>query len=303
MQADVEWHTHQLNDLVPSMINLSDEIQNLRRQIKVKEEVIIGLARNLDRTWKMLEGFERRLHEAEERLKQSGMADKENVNTVADSDIGESVAELYHPLIVYDVELLDERPAQPTAIANTSASTRTMIDKEVDATAPLEGSKKTYSDAGIMTCADELVGLAHHDPPTMPGPSSMPPPSSQPAVVLQPPTPQKSQEEAIQTTLLEVPAADIGLPDKSEESQSPVVGDSDVRRSLQNRSPSPLPSTEPRRSPRIRSVSPLLSAVPSKRPHDLTEDERRKGIGVVKCHRSYISCHLVVHIFCCFRHV
>lgn len=170
---------------------------------------------------------------------------------------------------------IEEMPDKHSEIADTAIGTRSMVDKAVDATTPADLSREkrptTYKDAAISANADELVGPAIND-------TSMLPPS-QPAVMLQPPTPQTSQEAAMQMLLLKVPTAESALPnmpDNESRSESPPVSGSAPHRSTRSRSPSPLPLTEPRRSPRIRSKSPSPFTVPSKRANESKEDEGKK---------------------------
>jgi hypothetical protein len=58
MVNEVDRHSNQLNDMVPGMRNMSGELKELRKQGKVNQEVILGLARNLDRYYTMIAAME-----------------------------------------------------------------------------------------------------------------------------------------------------------------------------------------------------------------------------------------------------
>lgn len=81
------------------MRNMSGELKELRKQGKVNQEVILGLARNLDRYYTMIAAMEDRLRVAEEyhrvaeqRLERTVGADDEQMDMDADYETGESTA-------------------------------------------------------------------------------------------------------------------------------------------------------------------------------------------------------------------
>lgn len=92
MVNEVDRHSNQLNDMVPGMVHMSGELKELRKQAKVNQEVILGLARNLDRYYTMIAAMEDRLRVAEQRLERTVGADDEQMDMDADYETGESTA-------------------------------------------------------------------------------------------------------------------------------------------------------------------------------------------------------------------
>jgi hypothetical protein len=229
MQGVVQRHTVLINEMMPSFYEINSRIDLIDDIANSGRKVIMGFASTLDTYKKTVEGLARRLEIAEEKIREQAEELAMRMDTVPD---------VQHMMSAVQTE---DAPAS-NAVQHESSAVQTEEAQASNADATYDGKATTASSS-------------------MPPPP--PPPPPHPAVTLQPPTPQTSQEEVVQMTLLEVPV------DVAHESASTTATEEpDLRRSPRHRSPSPLPSTEPRRSPRLRSPSPLPSSLPSKRPAD-----------------------------------
>ena len=248
MQGVVEWHSMQINYMWPLFYKINKHIDLIDQIAAGARKLIMGFAGKLDEYYiqiKTIAELARRLDIAEEKILEQAEELARRMDTGPDHSSKQMLA-IQHTMSAIQTE---DAPTS-NAIYHESSAVQTEVTVGGEAETPaVDMTQRLATADAISTMASSYI------PP--------PPPPLHPSVMLQPPTPQTSQEEVVQMILLEVP---VEVSHKSASTSG--TEEPELRRSPCHHSPSPMLLTEPRRSPCLRSPSPLPSSFPSKQPAD-----------------------------------